>query len=47
MAMVRLVLEVIGKWLEARAMVDGTLSKKIRNSIAGARSSPKFFVVWK
>jgi hypothetical protein len=47
MAIERLILEVVGKWLNARATVDGALSKKIRNSIAGARSSPKFLVVWK
>jgi hypothetical protein len=29
-----IILEVIGKWLKAGAMVDGSLSKKIRNSIA-------------
>src|ERR1700681_3884236 len=30
------ILEVIGKWLKTAAMVDGALSKKVRNSIAGS-----------
>jgi hypothetical protein len=32
-----IILEVIGKWLKVGAMVDGSLSKKIRNSIAGGK----------
>jgi hypothetical protein len=31
------ILEVIGKWLKAEGMVDGALSKKIGNSIAGSK----------